>query len=150
MISEAAFAAKYRDDVKGMVLLDAAFPGELPLERYWPKDERLTHGMWKESAEKVDELSVYQLASRLKQPKIPVTYLLATPSTWTVGSPKYNAVIHDRIAAYVKGFKPRHPQEGAEPALHGGIGVAADRRGARPPHRRALRRSGPGVGSVDI
>jgi len=56
--------------------------------------------------EKVDQLSVYEFAHGLKQPKLPVTYLFAAPSTWTVGPPKYNAVIHDQIAGYVNGFKP--------------------------------------------
>ena len=67
-----------------MVLLDAGFPTELPLEELFPPAERLTHDQWNEGAEKIDELDTYELAYKLlpKQPKIPVTYLLALPYSW--------------------------------------------------------------------
>jgi hypothetical protein len=47
-------------------------------------------------------LLVLQQAHALlgKEPAIPVTYLLATPSGWT-GPPAYEAVVLDRIASYV-------------------------------------------------
>lgn len=101
------YAATYPDDVKGMVLLDASFPGELALEPLWPKNERLTHDEWKEGAETLDELGVYQESQGLsgRLPAIPVTYLLATPSGWT-GPPKYEAVVLKRMAKYVDGFSP--------------------------------------------
>ena len=48
-----------------MVLLDAAFPDELALERLFPKDERLTHDEWKDMEEQIDELGAYQDAYAL-------------------------------------------------------------------------------------
>jgi pimeloyl-ACP methyl ester carboxylesterase len=103
-----AYATTYPADVKGMVLLDAAFPTELTLEPLWPPDERLKHSEWHEGAEKIDQLDVYQYANRVgaRQPAIPVTYLLATPETWTQGPPAYNAAILKAQAAYVHGFEP--------------------------------------------
>ena len=44
-----------------MVLLDAGFPTELPLEELFPPAERLTHDQWNEGAEKIDELDTYEL-----------------------------------------------------------------------------------------
>jgi pimeloyl-ACP methyl ester carboxylesterase len=99
------YAATYPDEVKGMVLLDAAFPQELGLERYFPPDQRLTHAEFKADREKLDQLDVYEQAQHLDPPRIPVTYLLAVPSTWT-GPPAYNRVVLRRMADYVRGFAP--------------------------------------------
>jgi len=77
------------------------------LERYFPKDERFNHTEWKVLEEQVDQLTAYQQAHALlgKEPAIPVTYLLATPSGWT-GRPAYEAVVQDYIAKYVDRFFP--------------------------------------------
>jgi pimeloyl-ACP methyl ester carboxylesterase len=101
------YAVTYPKEVAGMVLLDASFPEELDLERYFPKDERWDHSEWKELEEQVDQLTSYQQAHALlgNEPDIPMTYLLATPSGWT-GPPAYEAVVLDHIAKYVDRFSP--------------------------------------------
>ena len=40
-----------------MVLLDAAFPDEVDLERYFPRRERMTHDEWPTLPEKIDRYS---------------------------------------------------------------------------------------------
>jgi pimeloyl-ACP methyl ester carboxylesterase len=101
------YANTHPDEVEGMVLLDAAFPDELGLEKYFPAEERFKNEAWEEEAEKLDQYDVYRYAQQFigKEPDIPVTYLLATPSGWT-GPPAYQAVILDKIAAYVDRFSP--------------------------------------------
>jgi pimeloyl-ACP methyl ester carboxylesterase len=101
------YAVTYPKDVAGMVLLDASFPEELDLEKYFPPDERWDHTEWKVLEEQVDQLTSYQQAHALlgKEPAIPVTYLLATPSGWS-GPPAYEAVVLKRIASYVDRFSP--------------------------------------------
>jgi hypothetical protein len=90
-----------------MVLLDAAFPDELDLERYFPANDRMTHDEWPTLPEEIDPLAVYQDSHDLigKEPAIPVTYLLAKPSSWT-GPPAYEKVILDHIAKYVDRYSP--------------------------------------------
>lgn len=101
-----AYAATYPQQVKGMLLLDASFPTELKLEPLWPEKDRLTHDYWKGRAEKIDQLDVYEYANSVasRQPAIPVTYLLATPETWTGVSAAYDAVVLKTMAAYVHSF----------------------------------------------
>jgi pimeloyl-ACP methyl ester carboxylesterase len=101
------YAVTYPKDVAGMVLLDASFPEELDLEKHFPPDERWDHSEWKVLEEQVDQLTAYQQAHALlgREPAIPVTYLLATPSGWT-GPPAYEAVVLDQIAGYVDRFSP--------------------------------------------
>ena len=74
-----------------------------------------------------------------KEPAIPVTYLLATPSGWT-GPPAYEAVVLKYIAKYVDRFASRGPQGGGIPSLYGGGGARPHRPGAGEGHRRAVRR----------
>ncbi len=102
------YALMYPDQVSGMLLLDANFPDELSLETLFPPEERFTHDEWKDGAEQLDQLSVYEAtyAMRGNEPAIPVTYLLATPSTWPLGNPAYDEVIHQVIADYVARFSP--------------------------------------------
>jgi pimeloyl-ACP methyl ester carboxylesterase len=101
------YAATYPKEVVGMVLLDAAFPDELNLERYFPANDRMTHDEWPTLPEKIDPLAVYQDSHALigKEPAIPMTYLLAKPSSWT-GPPAYEKVILDHIAKYVDRYSP--------------------------------------------
>jgi pimeloyl-ACP methyl ester carboxylesterase len=103
-----AYAATYPQQVKGMLLLDASFPTELKLEPLWPEKDRLTHDYWKGRAEEIDQLDVYEYANSVasRQPAMPVTYLLATPQTWTIGSPAYDAVVLGTMADYVHSFHP--------------------------------------------
>jgi pimeloyl-ACP methyl ester carboxylesterase len=103
-----AYAATYPQQVKGMLLLDAGFPTELKLEPLWPEKDRLTHDWWKGRAEQIDALDVYEYANSVasRQPAIPVTYLLAKPSTWLGISPAYDAVIMKTMAEYVHSFHP--------------------------------------------
>lgn len=101
------YAAIHPDEVVGMVLLDAAFPDELSLEHLWPADERWTHEEFVGTNEELDQLAAFEEASAFigREPTIPVTYLLAEPSTWT-GPPEYEAVILDVMAGYVDRFSP--------------------------------------------
>jgi pimeloyl-ACP methyl ester carboxylesterase len=102
------YALMYPDQVAGMLPLDAAFPDELPLEALFPAEERLTHHEWRDGEEGLDQLPVYAAtyAMRGNEPAIPVTYLLATPSTWPLGNPAYDAAIHRAMADYVARFSP--------------------------------------------
>jgi pimeloyl-ACP methyl ester carboxylesterase len=103
-----AYAATYPEEVVGMVLInDAAFPGEITLEHYWPKEERLKYQDWGAYEEKLDQYDVYKYALRVadKEPDIPVTYLQASPSTWE-GPPGWEAAMQDELDEYVEGFSP--------------------------------------------
>ena len=102
------YALMHPDQVSGMLLLDANFPDELTLESTYPLEERFTHDEWNEGREKLDQLSVYEatMAMRGNEPAMPVTYLLATPSTWPAGIPAYDDVIHQAMADYVAAFSP--------------------------------------------
>lgn len=112
------YALMYPDQVVGMLLLDAAFPDEVSLEHLFPPEERFTHDEWMEGEEELDQLSVYEAtyAMRGNEPAIPVTYLLATPSTWPLGNPAYDEVIHQVMADYVGRFSPGDIVE--EPSEH--------------------------------
>ena len=103
-----AYAATYRDEVVGMVLIDAAFPGEWKLEHLWPKEERLKNDDWSVYEEKIDQPAVYKYALyAVKQPDIPVTFLLANPTSevWE-GPPAWEKAVVDKRAEYVEGFSP--------------------------------------------
>jgi pimeloyl-ACP methyl ester carboxylesterase len=103
-----AYAATYPDEVVGMVLIDAAFPGEWKLEHLWPKEERLKNDDWSVYEEKIDQPAVYKYALyAVKQPDIPVTFLLATPTSevWE-GPPAWEEAVVDKRAEYVEGFSP--------------------------------------------
>ena len=103
-----AYAATYPDEVVGMVLIDAAFPGEWKLEHLWPKEERLKNDDWSVYEEKIDQPDVYKYALyAVKQPDIPVTFLLATPTSevWE-GPPAWEEAVVDKRAEYVEGFSP--------------------------------------------
>ena len=103
-----AYAATYRDEVVGMVLIDAAFPGEWKLEHLWPKEERLKNDDWSVYEEKIDQPHVYKYALyAVKQPDIPVTFLLANPTSevWE-GPPAWEKAVVDKRAEYVEGFSP--------------------------------------------
>ena len=103
-----AYAATYPDEVVGMVLIDAAFPGEWKLEHLWPKEERLKNDDWSVYEEKIDQPAVYKYALyAVKQPDIPVTFLLATPASevWE-GPPAWEKAVVDKRAEYVEGFSP--------------------------------------------
>ena len=76
----AMYAATYPDDVVGMVLLDAPLPDTFKYAgRYLPKDDLPKPGDWRDSPEKVDDLTTFRQAQALQgnEPKIPVTYLAA-------------------------------------------------------------------------
>ena len=80
-----SYAATYPEEVDGMVLLDAQFPGLLKLEHYWPKEERLPNVPkedWSNAEEKIDQydVNVYAQQHAGQVPDIPLTYLLATPN----------------------------------------------------------------------
>ena len=101
-----SYAATFPKEVVGMVLLnDAPFPGEIKLEHYWPKEERLKYQDWGAYEEKLDQYDVYKHALRVagKEPDIPVSYLQASPPTWE-GPPEWEAAMQDELDEYVEGF----------------------------------------------
>ncbi len=108
-----AYAGTYPDEVVGMVLLDAQFPGLLELERYWPKEERLWNVPkedWSSAEEKIDQYDVNKYAQRHagQVPDIPLTYLLATPNPgegWG-GPPAWTEAVLDELPEYVESFSP--------------------------------------------
>jgi pimeloyl-ACP methyl ester carboxylesterase len=105
-----AYAATYPDEVVGMVLLDAQFPGLLEHEHYWPKEERLKNVDWSYAEEKIDQYDVNVYAQRHagQAPDIPLTYLLATPVSeegWG-GPPDWQEVALDELTKYVESFSP--------------------------------------------
>lgn len=74
------YAATYPEDVTGMVLLDSPLPDTFKYElRYIPPADRPKPDDWKESPERMDELTTFRQAQALQgnEPKIPVTYLAA-------------------------------------------------------------------------
>ena len=106
-----AYAATYPEEVVGMVLLDAPFPGLLKLEHYWPKEERLKNLDWRDSGEKIDQYDVYMYAQHAGQvPDIPMTYLQATPVTEDSalggGPPGWQEAALDELPKYVESFSP--------------------------------------------
>jgi pimeloyl-ACP methyl ester carboxylesterase len=109
------YAATHPDEVVGMVLLDANFPGELALEQLWPEEDRLTHEEFFEEDEKFDQLAAYEEAAGLPVPAVPVTYLLAMPFGWEQGLPEYDAAIRPAIEQYVAGFAPGRLEEVESP-----------------------------------
>ncbi len=84
------YAAENPAKVAGLLLLDAGFPDELDLERFFPKPDRLGHGKnhpvsgWADTHELIDELAAYEDAQEAAErtPSIPMTYLLADPPTY--------------------------------------------------------------------
>ena len=72
------------------MLLDAGFPDELDLEKFFPESDRLGHGKkhpvsgWADTHELVDELAAYEDAQEAadRTPSIPMIYLLADPPNY--------------------------------------------------------------------
>jgi pimeloyl-ACP methyl ester carboxylesterase len=103
-----AYAATHPEEVVGMVLLDAEFPGVIKLEHYWPKEERLKYEDWGTYEEKIDQYDVYMYALHAgKAPEMPLTYLLATPlgEGWE-GPPGWQEAVMDELDEYVESFSP--------------------------------------------
>lgn len=101
------FAAIYPEEVIGILLLDSNVPDEMAIEELLPEDMRYAYGGDIGSNEELDHFSAFQEAFALEAPAIPLTYMLATPSTWpTTGVPEWDAAILDTLQAYVDGFSP--------------------------------------------
>jgi pimeloyl-ACP methyl ester carboxylesterase len=108
------YANLHPDEVVGMVLLDAAFPDELRLERLFKPQDRLNASSAddeRKSLERISEYKVYRAAQRYigKEPAIPVTYLSSIPEGFDVndfGIPEYNRRILGLQRAYVARFSP--------------------------------------------
>ena len=97
------YASENPSNVAAMLLLDAGFPDELDLEKFFAKGDRLGHGKnhpvsgWSDTHELIDELAAYedaQTASR-RTPAVPMTYLLADPPSYD-GSAAYLAAFPER------------------------------------------------------
>ena len=133
-----SYAATYPEEVDGMVLLDAQFPGLLKLEHYWPKEERLPNVDWSYAEENIDQYDVNLYAQRHagQVPDIPVTYLLATPDSgegW--GAPRLGQRPCWTNSPSTWRASPRLPREGREPARHAADDPREDRQGGRDAHR---------------
>lgn len=107
------YAANHPDQVTGMLLLDAGFPDELKMEALFPKSERLNHEKtgdsgWATTHEQMDELAAYQDAAAVigKEPKIPMTYLLADPPSYGGGPPGYDDAFPKHLASFAKRYSP--------------------------------------------
>lgn len=108
------YANTHPRDVVGMVLLDAAFPDELSLERLFePRgqaqgDVRPGRGPQPRADQPVQGLRG-RTALLGHEPPIPVTYLSSIPEGFDVndlGVPEYNDRILGLQAAYVRRFSP--------------------------------------------
>lgn len=100
------YAKAYPEQVSGLLLLDASFPDDLTLDPLLPREERFDATDWSQSDENISQLIAYSeaLAMRGNEPDIPVTYLRATPQTWTLGFADYDAAILETQEAYVDSF----------------------------------------------
>ncbi len=107
------YAAQNPTKVIGMLLLDAGFPDELDLERFFPKDERLGHGKnhpvsgWADTHELIDELAAYEDAQdeARRTPRIPMTYLLADPPSYG-GTAPYEKAYPKELAEFAGRYSP--------------------------------------------
>jgi pimeloyl-ACP methyl ester carboxylesterase len=106
------YANEHPDDVTGMVLLDAMFPDELALDRYWPRDERykaFDEEDREESLERISHWRTLKKAARSigHEPPIPVVYLASRQEMRnTSGIPEYDERILDVQEAFVARFSP--------------------------------------------
>lgn len=107
------YASENPDDVVGMLLLDAGFPDELDLERFFPEDERLGHGKnnpvsgWADTHELIDEFAAYQDAQEAvpRTPRIPMTYLLADPPSYD-GTAPYMEAFPEELKEFADRYSP--------------------------------------------
>jgi pimeloyl-ACP methyl ester carboxylesterase len=106
------YANEHPDDVTGMVLLDAMFPDELPLDRYWPRDDRykaFDREDREDSLERISHWRTLKEAARFigHEPAIPVTYLASQQEMRnTSGIPEYDTRILGVQEAFVARFSP--------------------------------------------
>ena len=107
------YAADHPADVVGMLLLDAGFPDELDLEKYFPETDRLGHGKnhpvsgWADTHEHIDELAAYEEAHKAakRTPSIPMTYLLADPPSYD-GPSGYAQAYPKELAEFASRYSP--------------------------------------------
>jgi pimeloyl-ACP methyl ester carboxylesterase len=107
------FAAENPTKVAGMLLLDAGFPDELDLEKFYPKSDRLGHGKdhpvsgWADTHELIDELAAYEDAQKAidQTPSIPMTYLLADPPSYD-GPGGYAEAYPKELAEFANRYSP--------------------------------------------
>ena len=99
------YAARYPDEVAGMVLLDSTLPAYLDVyERLYPPGSGPQPGEWKQEAERLDRLATFEEAGRIqgRRAEIPVTYI-ATKSSLP---PKITAAIRSAQRKFVDRFSP--------------------------------------------
>ena len=99
------YAATYRKDVAGMVLLDSTLPAYLDMyERLFPPGSGPQPGEWRKEAEHLDRLALFRQAGEIQgqRRRIPVTYLAAAVSL----PPKIEVAIRRAQRAFVARFSP--------------------------------------------
>jgi len=105
------YAATYPREVAGIVLLDAPLADIFEYERpYLPKRFLPQPGDWKDSPEKVEDVTTLREAQALrgKEPSVPVTYLAANGSDLPSELPRAKILAADRRMArdYLARFSP--------------------------------------------
>ena len=99
------YAARYPDEVAGMVLLDSTLPAYLDMyKRLFRPGSGPQPGEWRNEAEKLDRLATFRQAGEVQdhRPKIPVTYI-ATAGAFP---PKILTAIRKAQRAFVDRFSP--------------------------------------------
>ena len=84
------YAATYPDDIRGMVLLDPALPGDLRVDRLLRADERIRPDDWKHQTEQLDQLVTFRQALRLvgKEPQVPLAFFVTKKLELARGEPR--------------------------------------------------------------
>ena len=99
------YAATYRKDVAGMVLLDSTLPAYLDMyKRLFPPGSGPQPDEWQREAEHLDRLALFRQAGEVQghRRKIPVTYIAAAVSL----PPKIETAIRRAQRAFVARFSP--------------------------------------------
>lgn len=99
------YAAAYRKDAAGMVMLDSTLPPYLDMcKRLFPPGSGPQPNDWKTEAERLDRLTTFRQAGEVqgRRPKIPVTYIAAAVSL----PPKVEASIRGAQRMFVDRFSP--------------------------------------------
>ena len=108
------YANEYPDDVVGMLLLDSMIPDELPLDQFYPPDDRFEAFDAEDESDTAERISHFKVLTAAQptigqEPAIPVTYLLSKSEGYgaeSTGIAEYDAQILDLLHAYVDRFSP--------------------------------------------
>ncbi|MDP8942539.1 MAG: alpha/beta hydrolase [Actinomycetota bacterium] len=99
------YAARYPDEVAGLVLLDSTLPAYLRMyRRLFPPGAGPQPGEWRNEAERLDRLTTFRQAGTIQRRRleIPVTYIGTSSSL----PPRITAAIRRAQRAFVARFSP--------------------------------------------